>query len=77
MASQSKVLIREEIMTAISGLEAISENHNRPIVCIDRKTGEFDTFRRWLVVEDDAEAENPYAEMSLSAAQFFHKVMMD
>ncbi len=38
MASQSKVLIREEIMTAISGLEAISENHNRPIVCIDRKT---------------------------------------
>ena len=38
MASQSKVLIREEIMTAILGLEAISENHNRPIVCIDRKT---------------------------------------
>lgn len=39
-------------------------------VVIDRQTGDFDTFRRWKIVEDDAEAENPYAEMSLSAAQY-------
>jgi N utilization substance protein A len=40
-------------------------------VCIDRISGEFDTFRRWLVVEDTNEPmENPYAEISLSAAQY-------
>jgi N utilization substance protein A len=38
-------------------------------VSIDRETGEFDTFRRWLVIEDDKEQENPYAEMTISAAQ--------
>ncbi len=38
-------------------------------VSIDRATGDFDTFRRWLVIEDDQEQENPYAEMTLSAAQ--------
>ena len=31
-------LIREKIMRVILGLEAIWENHNRPIVCIDRTT---------------------------------------
>lgn len=37
---------------------------------IDRNTGDFDTFRRWMVVEDpDQGLENPYAEISLSAAQ--------
>ncbi|WP_026377161.1 transcription termination factor NusA [Aestuariibacter salexigens] len=38
-------------------------------IVIDRDTGDFDTFRRWLVVEDDHEMENPYAEITLSAAQ--------
>ncbi|MEP1554931.1 transcription termination factor NusA, partial [Paraglaciecola sp.] len=38
-------------------------------VSIDRETGNFDTFRQWLVVADDHEQENPMAEMSLSAAQ--------
>jgi len=38
-------------------------------VAIDRETGDFDTFRRWLVTEDGIEQENPYAEISISAAQ--------
>ena len=40
-------------------------------VAIDRETGDYETFRRWLVV-DDAETsvlENPIAEITLSAAR--------
>lgn len=40
-------------------------------VAIDRKTGDYETFRRWLVV-DDAETsvlENPITEITLSAAR--------
>ena len=40
-------------------------------VSIDRASGEFDTFRRWLVVdESETPMENPYAEISLAAAQY-------
>ena len=39
-------------------------------VTIDRETGEYDTFRRWEVVEDDAEMEFPLRQITLSAAQF-------
>lgn len=38
-------------------------------VAIDRETGSYDTFRRWLVVEDDA-VEQTEKEMTLSAAQY-------
>jgi N utilization substance protein A len=39
-------------------------------VAIDEKTGEYNTFRRWEVVADsDQGFENPYREISLSAAQ--------
>ncbi|MHC9509518.1 transcription termination factor NusA [Kangiella sp. M94] len=37
-------------------------------VAIDRDTGEYDTFRRWQVVADDA-VEDPLTETTLSAAQ--------
>ncbi|AOE50805.1 transcription termination factor NusA [Kangiella sediminilitoris] len=37
-------------------------------VDIDRETGEYDTYRRWTVVEDDA-VEDPLTETTLSAAQ--------
>ena len=37
-------------------------------VAIDRKSGDYETFRRWLIVADDA-LENPYQEITLSAAQ--------
>ena len=38
-------------------------------VAIDRETGEYETFRRWEVIEDDAELEFPLRQMALSAAQ--------
>ena len=39
-------------------------------VDIDRETGDYDTFRRWLVVEDTGEGlENPLAEITLEAAR--------
>ncbi|NQY63909.1 MAG: transcription termination/antitermination protein NusA [Alteromonadaceae bacterium] len=73
--SNEKALPRESIFEAMeTALEtATKKKYDGDIivrVCIDRTTGEFDTFRRWLVVEDDAQMENPYAEMSVSAAQY-------
>jgi N utilization substance protein A len=73
--SNEKALPRESIFEAMEvALEtATKKKYEGDIivrVSIDRTSGEFDTFRRWLVVADDAEAENPYAEMSLSAAQY-------
>ena len=38
-------------------------------VDIDRETGDYDTFRRWLVIEDDEPMENPLGEITLAAAQ--------
>lgn len=38
-------------------------------VSIDRESGDYDTFRRWEVVEDDAEQEFPLRQITLSAAQ--------
>lgn len=35
---------------------------------IDRSTGEYETFRRWEVLEDDAEIEFPEYQLTLSAA---------
>jgi len=74
--SNEKALPRESIFEAMeTALEtATKKKYDGDIavrVCIDRITGEFDTFRRWLVVEDSAEPmENPYAEIGLAAAQY-------
>jgi len=38
-------------------------------VSIDRKTGEHETYRRWLVIEDDAEMDQPRCQITLSAAR--------
>ncbi|MFW9616951.1 transcription termination factor NusA [Aquabacterium sp.] len=38
-------------------------------VAIDRESGEYETFRRWLVVPDEAGLQNPEAEEILSDAQ--------
>lgn len=38
-------------------------------VQIDQETGDYDTFRRWLVIEDDEPMEFPAAQMTVSAAQ--------
>ncbi|NQZ20569.1 MAG: transcription termination/antitermination protein NusA [Colwellia sp.] len=73
--SNEKALPRESIFEAMeTALEtATKKKYEGDIivrVAIDRSNGEFDTFRRWLVVADDAVAENPFAEMTLSAAQY-------
>ena len=73
--SNEKALPRESIFEAMeTALETATkkkyEGYIIVRVAIDRSNGEFDTFRRWLVVADDAVAENPFAEMSLSAAQY-------
>ena len=38
-------------------------------VSIDRETGDYDTFRRWLVVESDEVLENPEAELTPEEAK--------
>ncbi|MGB1261761.1 MAG: transcription termination factor NusA [Cognaticolwellia sp.] len=74
--SNEKALPRESIFEAMeTALEtATKKKYEGEIlvrVCIDRASGEFDTFRRWLVVdENETPMENPYAEISLAAAQY-------
>ena len=73
--SNEKALPRESIFEAMeTALEtATKKKYEGDIevrVCIDRASGEFDTFRRWLIIEDGAEMENPYAEIGLAAAQY-------
>jgi len=74
--SNEKALPRESIFQAMEvALEtATKKKYEGDIevrVSIDRKTGEFDTFRRWLVIdENETPMENHYAEMTLAAAQY-------
>ena len=74
--SNEKALPRESIFEAMeTALEtATKKKYEGDIIVrvnIDRISGEFETFRRWLIVEGNGEAmENPYAEMSLAAAQY-------
>ena len=70
--SNEKALPRESIFEALEvALEtATKKKYEGEIivrVSIDRISGEFDTFRRWLVVD---EVENPYSEMTIEAAQY-------
>ncbi len=72
--SNEKQVPREKIFEALefalaSATKKKNEGEIEVRVSIDRETGDFDTFRRWLVTEDDKEQENPYAEMTISAAQ--------
>lgn len=74
--SNEKAVPKERIFEALETAlaTATKKKHEGDIevrVSIDRKTGEYDTFRRWEVVADsDTGLENPYREISLSAAQF-------
>ncbi|PJG86246.1 transcription termination factor NusA [Conservatibacter flavescens] len=70
--SNEKLLPREKIFEALESALALStkKKYEQDIdvrVVIDKKTGEFDTFRRWLVVD---EVSNPTKEITLEAAQF-------
>ncbi|AAZ27833.1 MULTISPECIES: transcription termination factor NusA [Colwellia] len=73
--SNEKALPRESIFEAMeTALEtATKKKYEGDIivrVSIDRISGEFDTFRRWLIIEDGEPMENPYAEIGLAAAQY-------
>lgn len=73
--SNEKAVPRDKIFEALESAlaTATKKKYDGDIevrVSIDRHTGDFDTFRRWKIVADDAEMENPYAEISLSAAQY-------
>ena len=73
--SNEKALPRESIFEAMeTALEtATKKKYEGDIivrVAIDRISGEFDTFRRWLIIEDGVPMENPYAEIGLAAAQY-------
>ena len=74
--SNEKAISREKIFEAMeTALETATkkkyEGEIEVRVDIDRQSGEFDTFRRWLVVDDSEQPiENPYGEISLAAAQY-------
>jgi N utilization substance protein A len=73
--SNEKGLPREAIFEALESALAIAtkKKYEADIevrVDIDRVTGEFETFRRWLVLESDAEMENPCKEITFEAAQY-------
>ncbi|MCP4142346.1 MAG: transcription termination/antitermination protein NusA, partial [Chloroflexi bacterium] len=72
--SNEKQVPREKIFEALefaiaSATKKKNEGEIEVRVSINRETGDFDTFRRWLVIPDDQEQENPFAELTLSAAQ--------
>jgi N utilization substance protein A len=66
----SKDVIFEAIEAALAS--ATRKRHGGDIearVSIDRESGDYETFRRWLVVEDDAEIEVPEREITVSEAR--------
>jgi N utilization substance protein A len=70
--SNEKSLPREKIFEALETAlaTATKKKYEQEIdvrVCIDRKTGDFDTFRRWVIVD---EVTQPTREITLDAAQF-------
>ncbi|GAC26020.1 MAG: transcription termination/antitermination protein NusA [Alteromonadaceae bacterium] len=72
--SNEKQVPREKIFEALefaiaSATKKKTEGEIEVRVAIDRITGDFDTFRRWMVIADDQKQENPFAEMTISAAQ--------
>jgi N utilization substance protein A len=74
--SNEKDVEREIIFQAIEAALATATKKKKGIdievrVAIDRETGHYDTYRRWLAVshEDGAVLENPLAEITLEAAQ--------
>ncbi len=75
--SNEKDIEPEIIFQAIEAAIATATKKKKGVdievrIDIDRETGDYDTYRRWLVVEDNDEGmglENPLAEMSLEAAQ--------
>ncbi|MCU4676747.1 transcription termination factor NusA [Catenovulum sp. 2E275] len=74
--SNEKAVPREKIFQALESAIAMAtkkkyEGDIDVRISIDRKTGDFVTFRRWkIVAEDGTGLENPFSEIGLEAAQF-------
>ncbi|HET7587857.1 MAG TPA: transcription termination factor NusA [Gammaproteobacteria bacterium] len=72
--SNEKGVEKEVIFEAIEAAlaSATRKRHSGEIdarVSIDRQTGDYETFRRWEVLEDDAEIETPDSQLTLSEAR--------
>ncbi|MBW8190984.1 transcription termination factor NusA [Neiella marina] len=72
--SNEKAVPREKIFEALeSALATATKKKNSTDIevriDIDRKTGDFETFRRWLVIADDQLSEFPTKEYSLEVAR--------
>jgi len=80
--SNEKQVPREKIFEALefaiaSATKKKNEGEIEVRVSIDRTSGDFDTFRRWLVIPDDQEQENPFAEIThKSTNQRFNLAIM-
>jgi transcription termination/antitermination protein NusA len=74
--SNEKDVDREIIFQAIEAALATATKKKKGIdievrVAIDRETGHYDTYRRWLAIEpENGTLENPLAEVTLDAAQY-------
>ncbi len=71
--SREKSVDREVVFGAVEAAlaQATKKLHGGEVdirVAIDRDTGDYETFRRWLVVPDEAGLQNPDAEEMLSDA---------
>jgi len=65
----SKDVIFEALEAALaSAARKLSDDECDVRVAIDRETGEYETFRRWEVIEDDAEMEFEDAQLFLAPA---------
>ena len=76
--SNEKQVPREKIFEALefaiaSATKKKNEGEIEVRVSIDRTSGDFDTFRRWLVIPDDQEQENPFAEDGFRFLPAFRK----
>ncbi|TQV87821.1 transcription termination factor NusA [Aliikangiella coralliicola] len=74
--SNEKDVDKEIIFQALEAAIATATKKKQGIdievrVAIDRTTGDYDTFRRWLIVDPEEQIlENPLAEITLEAAQY-------
>lgn len=66
----SKTVIFEALEAALASAAKRRSGEEIGVrVSIDRETGEYETFRQWEVVEDDAEIEFPEAQLTLTEAR--------
>jgi len=66
----SKDVIFGALEAALASAARKLSNDERDVrVAINRDTGDYDTFRRWQVVDDDAEIESEQSQMTLSTAR--------